>query len=335
MVRFIFERLKKNMDFPSINNTTVGTPKFWEYLDRMVADSSLVIDRPKGSQHPRFPSLIYPLDYGYLEGTRTVDGGGIDLWLGSLPERSLDSVVMTVDVKQPDAEIVLLLGCNDQEKLTILGFLNAKSIRATLVTRSDGPMEWMRTRRSIRRFLPRVVEVDLIRQVLQAATWAPSAHHRQPWRFVVLSTAQSRQSLANAMSIDFRRDLQSDGLSFEKVEAQVERSRLRITEAPVAILLCLDSSLGDVYPDARRLQAETLMGVQSVAMAGENLLLAAHSLGLGGVWICAPLFAQETVRRVLNLPGEWLPQGLVLMGYPAKIPELRPRRSVEEIAVFI
>lgn len=324
-----------NTNFAVMSNLSAGTHEFWDCLDHMVADNELVIDHPKGSQHPRDPSLSYPLDYGYLEGTRTVDGDEINLWRGSLPEQDLDSVVITVDVKRPGAEIELLLGCNDQEKLTILRFLNAKSMRATLVPRSGGPMEWMHTRRSIRRFLSRVVEADVIRAVLQAATWAPSAHHRQPWRFVVLSTAQSRQSLANAMSIDFRRDLQSDGLPFEKVEAQVERSRLRIMEAPVAILLCLDSSLGDVYPDARRLQAETLMGVQSVAMAGENLLLAAHSLGLGGVWICAPLFAQETVRRVLNLPGEWLPQGLVLMGYPAKIPELRPRRSVEESAVFI
>jgi coenzyme F420-0:L-glutamate ligase/coenzyme F420-1:gamma-L-glutamate ligase len=317
-----------------MDDLAVGTTEFWDYLDRLVTSSLLVIDRPKGSRHPRYPSMIYPLDYGYLEGTTTVDGGGIDLWLGSLSSQALDSVVMTVDLHRRDTELKLLLGCTDQDKLTILRFLNENSMRATLVPRLVEPLEWMRTRRSTRRFLPRVVEPGVIRMVLQAATWAPSAHHRQPWRFVVLSSPQSRQGLANAMSVDFRRDLQSDGLPDEQVEAQVERSRRRIIEAPVAILLCLDTGVGDVYPDARRQHSEVMMGVQGVAMAGENLLLSAHAFGLGGVWVCAPLFAQETVRQALNLAQTWQPQGLVLLGYPASIPELRPRRSVDEVAVF-
>jgi coenzyme F420-0:L-glutamate ligase/coenzyme F420-1:gamma-L-glutamate ligase len=317
-----------------MSDLAVGTTEFWDYLDRLVAGSHLVIDRPKGSRHPRYPAMIYPLDYGYLEGTTTVDGGGIDLWLGSRSSRALDSVVMTVDLYKRDAEINLLLGCTDQEKLTILSLLNKDTMRAVLVPRLGEPLEWMRTRRSIRRFLPWVVEPDVIRMVLQAATWAPSAHHRQPWRFVVLSSPHSRQLLANAMSVDFRRDLQSDGLPAEQVEAQVERSRQRIFEAPVAILLCLDTSVGDVYPDARRQNSEIIMGVQGVAMAGENLLLAAHAFGLGGVWVCAPLFAQETVRRALNLAKTWQPQGLALLGYPARIPELRPRRSLEDVVVF-
>jgi F420 biosynthesis protein FbiB-like protein len=323
------------MVLSAMNEITVGTNEFWDYLDRLVAGSQPVIDRPKGSQHPRYPDSIYPLDYGYLEGTKTVDGGGIDLWLGSIVDRPLDSVVMTVDLLQRDVEIKLLLGCTDSEKLTILNFLNADSMRALLLQRTPGALEWMRTRHSTRRFLPRVVEPDVIRKVLQAATWAPSAHHRQPWRFVVLSTQESRQSFANTMSIDFRRDLLSDGISTEQVESQVERSRQRIIDAPAAILLCLDSSVGDVYSDARRLQAETMMGVQGVAMAGENLLLAAHSFGLGGVWICAPLFAQETVRQALSLPESWQPQGLVLLGYPARIPELRPRLPVDQVSVFL
>jgi coenzyme F420-0:L-glutamate ligase/coenzyme F420-1:gamma-L-glutamate ligase len=318
-----------------MNNLPVGTTEFWEYLDILVAESRLVVDRPKGSQHPRYSDLIYPLDYGYLDGTRTADGGGVDLWLGSLPERKLDAVVITVDLHKRDSEIKLLLGCSDQDKRTILRFLNANRMRAALVPRLNEPLEWMRTRLSIRRFLPQQVEPEILRTVLMAATWAPSAHHCQPWRFVVLSTPQSRQRLADALSVDFRRDLQSDGLSPEQVEAQVERSRQRIIEAPVAILLCLDSSLGDAYPDARRLQAEVTMGVQGVAMAGENLLLAAHTFGLGGVWVCAPLFAQETVRLALNLAETWQPQGLVLLGYPAKIPELRPRHSVDEVTVFL
>lgn len=58
---------------------------FWAALDELVATSTVRIDRPKGTAHPRYPSFIYPLDYGYLEGTQAADGGGIDVWVGSLP----------------------------------------------------------------------------------------------------------------------------------------------------------------------------------------------------------------------------------------------------------
>ena len=57
---------------------------FWPVLDRLVATSKIVIDRPKGSPHPRHPSFRYPLDYGYLQGTLAPDGDGIDVWVGSL-----------------------------------------------------------------------------------------------------------------------------------------------------------------------------------------------------------------------------------------------------------
>lgn len=171
--------------------------------------------------------------------------------------------------------------------------------------------------------------------MLEAATWAPSAHNRQPWRFVVLTSLEAKTTLAEAMGVEFRRDLHADGLSEVEIEAQVERSRQRILEAPLDIILCLDTQVGDVYPDARRQQAEFLMGVQGVAMAGENLLLAAHDEGLGGVWVCAPLFAQRSVQATLGLPNEWRPLGLLLLGYPARVPQMRPRRPITEITRFL
>ncbi len=63
--------------------------EFWDFLDNLVASHTLVIDRPKGSQHPRYSDLVYPLDYGYLEGTTAIDGGGIDVWLGTAKKDSL------------------------------------------------------------------------------------------------------------------------------------------------------------------------------------------------------------------------------------------------------
>ena len=89
---------------------------FWLALDTLIESSRIVIDRPKGSRHPRYPQMIYPLDYGYLADTASMDGDGIDLWLGSLPDRRLDALICTVDLIKKDSEIKLLIGCTEEEK---------------------------------------------------------------------------------------------------------------------------------------------------------------------------------------------------------------------------
>jgi nitroreductase len=91
----------------------------------------------------------------------------------------------------------------------------------------------------------------------------------------------------------------------------------------------------DSYPDKKRTKAEFRMTVQSVAAAGMQLLLAAHAEGLGGVWACWPLFAQETIQKTLNLTESWEPQGMVFLGYPRDIPEARERKSLQDIAIFL
>lgn len=139
---------------------------------------------------------------------------------------------------------------------------------------------------------------------------------------------------AEAMAEDFERDLLQDNIPPEKIQAQIKRSKERITTAPVAILLCLDMSEMDSYPDQKRQQAERMMATQSVAAAGLQLLLAAHAEGLGGVWACWPLFAQETIQKTLRLPESWEPQGMFFIGYPSQIPEPRERKTLEEISIF-
>lgn len=136
------------------------------------------------------------------------------------------------------------------------------------------------------------------------------------------------------MAMDFERDLTRDGLPPEKIQGQIKRSKERITSAPVAILLCLDVSDMDSYPDEKRQIAERMMAIQSVAAAGMQLLLAAHAEGLGGVWACWPLFAQETIRKTLKLCESWEPQGMFFVGYPEIIPNVRERKPLEEIAGF-
>lgn len=108
---------------------------YWGYLDQLVSSQPLVVDRPRGSHHPRFQEIIYPLDYGYLEGTISGDGGGIDVWLGTSGTRHLSAVILTVDLRKRDIEIKFLLGCTEQEIQTILDFHNDNGMRATLVRR--------------------------------------------------------------------------------------------------------------------------------------------------------------------------------------------------------
>ena len=193
----------------------------------------------------------------------------------------------------------------------------------------------MRTRRSIRRFKPDPVPESVILNILTTSTYAPSSHHRQPWRFVVMTNLSAKAQLADAMAVEFERDLTRDGLPPEKIKTQIKRSKERITSAPVAILMCLDMSDMDSYPDEKRNKAEYMMAVQSVAAAGLQLLLAVHAEGLGGVWACWPLFVQETIRKTLNLPEAWEPQGMFFVGYREVAPEARERKPLQDIVIFV
>ena len=193
---------------------------------------------------------------------------------------------------------------------------------------------WLRTRRSVRHFLPEPPPAEVVEHILETATWAPSAHNRQPWRFVVLTSPAVKTTLAEGMAAQLRQDLLADGCAPEEIERQAGRSLQRIQSAPLAVLLCLEAAEIDVCPDAARQAAATQMAVQSVALAGGTLLLAAHAEGLGGVWVCAPLFAPQAAQQALDLPEGWLPQALLLLGYPARLPEPRPRRPLAEVVVY-
>ena len=110
---------------------------FWQRLDALLERCEIVIDRPRGSHHPRFPEIVYALDYGYLDGTSSNDGEGIDVWLGSDVEQRLDAVICTVDLDKGDAEMKLMVGCNDEEKEYIVRFYNEwPDMGAKLIKRS-------------------------------------------------------------------------------------------------------------------------------------------------------------------------------------------------------
>ena len=97
---------------------------FWQAIDKLVSSGRIVIDRPKGSFHPRFPSIKYEVNYGYIENTSSMDGGGIDVWLGSLVDKQVTAIICTVDLMKRDSEIKLLIGCTDKEINTVYEFHN-------------------------------------------------------------------------------------------------------------------------------------------------------------------------------------------------------------------
>jgi len=200
-------------------------------------------------------------------------------------------------------------------------------------TPANGLHQFLRSRRSVRHFLQKPVPEEVIERIVETACFAPSAHNDQPWRFVWLKDVKKRMDFVSRLSEKFRNDLLRDGRSEDEAEAILHKSQERILKAPVAILVCLDKTCGDVYPDEVRQQAEYLMGVQGVAMAGFQLLLAAHAEGLGGMWMCAPLFAQDEARDALGLPSTWHPQGLILLGYPENTPTTPARRALGEVLI--
>ena len=117
------------------NYVLAPSASFWDYLTHLVAVSRLIIDRPRKSSHPIYPGIIYPLDYGYLEGTTTIDGCGVDIWLGTSGSQKISGVLMTVDLHKRDTELKILLGCTEEEMQMILNFQNNQAMRALLVRR--------------------------------------------------------------------------------------------------------------------------------------------------------------------------------------------------------
>jgi inorganic pyrophosphatase len=111
---------------------------FWKRLEELLATHELVIDRPKGTRHPKYPRFIYPLDYGYLRGTSGGDGNEIDVWRGSQAGGGLVAVVCTVDAMKRDAEIKLLIGCTEQEIDAVNRFHNEGEYTSSMIIRRDG-----------------------------------------------------------------------------------------------------------------------------------------------------------------------------------------------------
>lgn len=108
---------------------------FWNALDKLVNNSEIIIDRPKGTAHPKYPDFIYGLDYGYLNNTSSMDGSGIDVWVGSA-EKKVNAVICTVDLMKRDSEIKILIGCTEEELKIVYEIHNeSENMKGVLIRR--------------------------------------------------------------------------------------------------------------------------------------------------------------------------------------------------------
>ena len=107
------KRIAEELGYKLLMNTYDN--EFWNALDQLIEKAEIVIDRPKGTAHPKFPDFIYKVDYGYLQNTSSMDGEGIDVWVGT-GEKKIDAIMCIVDVMKKDSEIKILLGCTEEEK---------------------------------------------------------------------------------------------------------------------------------------------------------------------------------------------------------------------------
>ncbi|MEM1945527.1 MAG: nitroreductase family protein [Candidatus Caldarchaeum sp.] len=179
---------------------------------------------------------------------------------------------------------------------------------------SETMLAFLKSRRSSKMLGVGEVPFDAVLKAVEAGVWAANAHNAQPWRFVIVSEPETKKRLLEEMGREWMADLMSDGIEFAKAETIVETSNSRSRRAAFLIVVCLCMRDMDKYWDSRRSRLEYIMGVQSVAAAVQNMLLAFHALGYGACWRCSPLFAQNAVRKVLGLPEDVEPQAMVEVG---------------------
>jgi len=205
-------------------------------------------------------------------------------------------------------------------------------------------LDLMRSRRSVRRFRPDVPPRRLLLDLLEAATLAPSASNKQPWRFIVVTSRPVIHRLAGHV-----RD------AVDRIAAHVEPDCApafraygdyftRFEGAPVVIVaayrsLHLLSNLVDAsLPEAdlaRIVEMERSSGLIGTSLAIQNLLLRAPELGLGASGMTGPLVASDGIRAALDLPEPWEIAALIPVGYPAEEPPPTDRKPVERVTVFI
>jgi len=131
----------------------------WQALEARITRDGIEIDRPKGSRHPRFPDRVYPLDYGFIRGTAAVDGGGLDVFVGTLRQHAVTGLLATFDDTKGDAEIKVLFDCTPREIDTVEHWLG-QMISIVPIIRDDPPPSISLVTEDKRRFLDLLLLAD-------------------------------------------------------------------------------------------------------------------------------------------------------------------------------
>jgi len=189
----------------------------------------------------------------------------------------------------------------------------------------DGSMtvlDAIKQRRSIRQFLDRQVPEDAKQILIEALRWAPSAGNLQSRKFYFVLNEDLKRKLASAVG--------NPGLipKMKKI-AKITLKRFHMIEAPLVIVACMDRSIVQRYGE----RGEHLYAIQDVAVSIMSMMLAAHELGLGSLWLGA--FNERAVVEALNLPGSHRPVAIIPVGYPMHIPAPPPRKQAEEVVQVI
>jgi coenzyme F420-0:L-glutamate ligase / coenzyme F420-1:gamma-L-glutamate ligase len=181
-------------------------------------------------------------------------------------------------------------------------------------------------RRTIRAFTTEPVDTGAVRRAVATALTAPAPHHSEPWRFVILGTAEARTALLDAMLEAWIADLRRDGFTEEQIARRIRRGE-PLRQAPLIVVPCLVADAAHDYPDERRSRAEQAMFVVAMGAAVQNLLIALAVEGLGSAWISSTLFCQDVAARAMDLPDGWAPMGAIAVGHPAEQARPRPPRD--------
>jgi len=189
----------------------------------------------------------------------------------------------------------------------------------------------LRNRRSYKtEFDSKEVDTHLIEKCIEIARWAPNAHNAQVWRFVILEKEDLRAKLIDNMNRKLREDLTNDGKSETFIINKIKKTRKQFLDAPILLILCLDESYLEEFPDQERNENEFILGVQSISAAATYLLLAFEIEKLAACWYCAPLFSKEIVKNTLHLPKSFVPMAFFTVGYPLKKVIAPKRKGIDE-----
>ncbi len=194
---------------------------------------------------------------------------------------------------------------------------------------------------SVRRFKDQPVPDKDIERILDAGRWAPSANNTQPWSFQVIRDAAVLKKMAEAVRgmIDRMIPHAENEKQAQRLAAYKGTYYTFFENAPVVIAVFLEGydagtdrllgRMGYAPEDVRRLRP--LPGLQSVAAAVQNMLLAIHALGYGSCWMTGPLVAQEAFEKILGFGRERSIVAILPMGVPDEDPPARPRKPLEQI----